>query len=56
MTTAEAESAFPWLQDYWITYGPIFGRPPGGESMADVAKRAYLLMLQELTRVYWEDC
>lgn len=44
MTTAEAESAFPWLQDYWNTYGPIFGRPPGGESLADVAKRAYLFL------------
>jgi 2,3-bisphosphoglycerate-dependent phosphoglycerate mutase len=44
MTTAEAEAAFPWLQDYWNTYGPIFGRPPGGESLADVAKRAYLFL------------
>jgi broad specificity phosphatase PhoE len=44
MTTAEAESAFPWLQDYWNTYGPIFGRPPGGESLADVAKRVYLFL------------
>jgi hypothetical protein len=41
MTTAESESAFPWLQDYWNTYGPIFGRPPGGESLAGVAKRAF---------------
>jgi broad specificity phosphatase PhoE len=44
MTTAEAEKAFPWLQDYWNTYGPIFGRPPGGESMADVAERVYLFL------------
>jgi broad specificity phosphatase PhoE len=44
MTSAEAESAFPWLQAYWTTYGPIFGRPPGGESLADVAKRAYLFL------------
>jgi hypothetical protein len=29
MTTAEAEGAFPWLQDYWNTYGPVFGRPRG---------------------------
>src|SRR6476661_2175927 len=27
MTTAEAETAFPWLQDYWDTYGAIFARP-----------------------------
>lgn len=44
MTTAEAESAFPWLQPYWDTYGPMFGRPPGGESFADVAKRVYLFL------------
>ena len=44
MTTAEAEAAFPWLQDYWATYGTIFARPPGGESMADVAQRAYLFL------------
>ena len=44
MTTAESEAAFPWLQDYWNTYGPLFGRPPGGESMADVAKRVYLFL------------
>lgn len=44
MTTAEASAAFPWLQDYWNTYGNVFGRPPGGESMADVAQRAYLFL------------
>lgn len=44
MTTAEAETAFPWLQDYWNTYGPIFGRPPGCESLADVARRVYLFL------------
>jgi 2,3-bisphosphoglycerate-dependent phosphoglycerate mutase len=44
MTTAEAERAFPWLQAYWNTYGPVFGRPPGGESLADVAQRAYLFL------------
>ena len=40
----EAEAAFPWLQDYWNTYGTIFARPPGGESMADVAQRVYLFL------------
>ncbi|MEZ5289098.1 MAG: histidine phosphatase family protein [Vicinamibacterales bacterium] len=44
MTTAEAEAAFPWLQGYWNTYGPILGRPPGGESLADVAQRAYMFL------------
>jgi broad specificity phosphatase PhoE len=27
MTDAEAMTAFPWLQDYWSTYGPFFARP-----------------------------
>jgi broad specificity phosphatase PhoE len=44
MTTAEAEAAFPWLQPYWDTAGPWFGRPPGGESLADVAQRVYLFL------------
>lgn len=44
MTTAEVESAFPWLQDYWTTHGPILGRPPGGESLADVAMRVSMFL------------
>lgn len=44
MTAREVRRAFPWLQAYWDTYGPVFGRPPGGESLADVAKRAYLFL------------
>lgn len=44
MTEREVRRAFPWLQAYWDTYGPVFGRPPGGESLADVAKRGYLFL------------
>jgi broad specificity phosphatase PhoE len=44
MTTAEAEAAFPWLQEYWDTHGPWYARPPGGESLADVAQRVYLFL------------
>jgi broad specificity phosphatase PhoE len=44
MTTAEAEAAFPWLQAYWDTFGRFFARPPGGESLADVAERVYLFL------------
>lgn len=44
MTTAEAQAAFPWLQDYWDTHGPWLSRPPGGESLADVAQRAYMFL------------
>lgn len=39
MTVEEAENAFPWLQKYWNTFGPIMSRPPGGESLADVVRR-----------------
>lgn len=39
MTATEAAGAFPWLQDYWRAHGPFFARPPGGESLADVAVR-----------------
>lgn len=41
MTTAEAEAAFPWLKEYWQTFGGFMGRPPGGESLEDVSVRVY---------------
>jgi broad specificity phosphatase PhoE len=34
-------TAFPWLQDYWGTFGPFFARPPGGESLAQVCECVY---------------
>lgn len=49
MTDAEAMQAFPWLQDYWNTFGPFFARPPGGESLAQVCERVYSF-LQKLAR------
>jgi len=49
MTDAEAQAAFPWLNDYWNTFGPFFARPPGGESLADVVERVYAF-LQKLAR------
>lgn len=49
MTDAEAAEAFPWLQDYWTTFGPFFARPPGGESLAQVCERVYQF-LQKLAR------
>lgn len=42
MTQDEAAAAFPWLQPYWRTVGPFFARPPGGESLADVAGRVQM--------------
>lgn len=44
MTTTEAEAAFPWLQEYWRIVGPFYARPPGGESLADVAGRVQLFL------------
>jgi len=44
MTTGEAAAAFPWLQEHWNTFGGFFARPPGGESLADVAERVYLFL------------
>ena len=49
MTDAEATQAFPWLQEYWQTFGPFFARPPGGESLAQVCERVYSF-LQKLSR------
>ena len=39
MTAEEADAAFPWLQRHFEVVGKFFGRPPGGESVADVALR-----------------
>lgn len=44
MTTEEANTAFPWLQEYWETFGRFFARPPGAESLADVAQRVYMFL------------
>ncbi|MFG2040894.1 histidine phosphatase family protein [Dactylosporangium sp. NPDC048998] len=49
MTTAEAEAAFPWLNEYWQTFGGFMARPPGGESLADVTGRVHTF-LNELFR------
>jgi len=57
MTTQEAERHFPWLKEYWQTFGGWFGRPPGGESLADVAKRVYqflnMLFRDRRGRIVW---
>lgn len=50
MTDAEASAAFPWLQDYWQTFGPFFSRPAGGESYGDGQGR---LQPADSARVFW---
>lgn len=44
MTEEEAEAAFPWMREYWQTFGGFFSRPIGGESLADVVARVYLFL------------
>jgi len=44
MTEAEAAAAFPWLEEYWRTFGGFFSRPPGGESLADVVSRVHTFL------------
>jgi broad specificity phosphatase PhoE len=44
MTEAEAEAAFPWLEEYWRTFGGFMARPPGGESLADVVGRVHMFL------------
>jgi len=41
MTESEANTAFPWLQEYWDTYGGFFAYPVGGESIAKMTERVY---------------
>ncbi len=41
MTEQEATKAFPWLQEYWDTYGGFLAYPPGGESIAKMTERVY---------------
>ncbi len=44
MTTEEAETAFPWLADYWKTFGGFFARPVGGQSLADKTLECQLFL------------
>jgi broad specificity phosphatase PhoE len=44
MTTEEAEKHFPFLKEYWQTHGGFFAKPPGGESLCDVAQRIRSLL------------
>ena len=43
-TEEEVKEAFPWLDEYWQTFGGFFARPPGGESLADVVNRVKVFL------------
>lgn len=40
MHSGEIEKQFPWLKEYWQTFGKFFGKAPGSENLAQVAQRA----------------
>jgi broad specificity phosphatase PhoE len=44
MTVEEVERYFPWMEEYWATFGPFHGTPIGGESIISVVDRAYLFI------------
>jgi len=54
MTQSEVEKSFPWLQEYWQTLGPVFARPVGGESIADVIDRVRVFLEQMFTETKGE--
>jgi len=41
MTKEEADRYFPWLEDYWNTFGGFHACPPGGESIVGMVERAH---------------
>ncbi|TSC52491.1 MAG: hypothetical protein LiPW41_261 [Parcubacteria group bacterium LiPW_41] len=51
MTKEEVEKFFPFLQTHWNAQGPLFGIPPGGESLMMVTTRASIF-LESLYRDY----
>jgi broad specificity phosphatase PhoE len=44
MTEKEAKEAFPYMAEYWKTFGGFFAAPPGGESLAEVTQRIYTFL------------
>lgn len=50
MTGSESETCFPWLDRYWKSYAPIFSKPVGGESIAEVVERVTLFLLWNADR------
>lgn len=55
MTAEEVKKYFPWLQSHFDTFGRFMARPPGGESIADVAMRASQILEMIFTRRVGDD-
>jgi len=50
MTAAEANMNFPWLKEYFHTFGRFYARPPGGQSQADVCTMVHHFLGQMYQR------
>jgi broad specificity phosphatase PhoE len=44
MTACEGDTFFPWWREYEEMVGPIYSRPPGGESIADAWQRVHMFL------------
>lgn len=44
MTAGEARSYFPWWEEHEDLFGPVYSRPPGGESIADAWQRVHMFL------------
>ena len=44
MTEEEANLYFPYLKEYWETFGGFLATPPGGESLAKMMERVRLFL------------
>jgi len=46
LSRPEADQHFPWMREYWKTFGPVFAKPVGGESLAGTIDRVRMAMMQ----------
>jgi broad specificity phosphatase PhoE len=44
MTLNESRLAFPWWEKHEKRVGPVYSRPPGGESLADAWQRVHMFL------------
>lgn len=44
LTVHEGRNLFPWWERYELLVGPVYARPPGGESIADAWQRVHIFL------------
>lgn len=44
LTVQEGRTLFPWWERYEQLVGPVYARPPGGESIADAWQRVHMFL------------